>query len=147
MAPLPMMMTLLMTVALGPALAGCAARQAREARDWAAGRSLAELESCMGVPDRTDRQPDGVVIAQWDRAEAASSMTLPLLDLALLPVTLPVTLAGAGSVSVGAVASCRVIATVRGGRVDGLRYAGDSDGVGGRDAACAPLVRGCVRGP
>ncbi|CAH2606497.1 conserved exported protein of unknown function (plasmid) [Rhodovastum atsumiense] len=127
-------------------LTGCAARQAREARTWAVGRTLAELQSCMGVPDRTAPLPDGGLVAQWGRSEAATSASLPLFaDLALLPVTWPISLASAGSVSVGSAASCRAIATVRGGRVESLRYAGDSDGVSGRDAVCAPVVRGCVR--
>ena len=126
------------------AVAGCAAREAGEARAWAAGRALADLESCMGVPTRTDAR-DGLVWAEWDYSEPTTTQSIPFADIALLPVTLPVSLASAGSASIASAGSCHAIATVRDGRVTAFRYAGDDDGFAGRDAVCAPLVRGCLR--
>jgi hypothetical protein len=125
-------------------LAGCAAHQARDAREWAAGRPLADLESCMGIPAHTDTR-DGTTWAQWDYAEPPSTQTLPFADLALLPITLPISLASAGSASIASAGSCHAIATVRDGKVTALRYAGDDDGLTGPDAVCAPIVRRCLR--
>lgn len=51
------------------ALSCCASHQARQARDWAVGRSIAELEQCAGKPSATDALPDGTTIAQWDYVE------------------------------------------------------------------------------
>lgn len=126
-------------------LAGCGSQQALRARAWAAGRDIAELEACMGVPAHTDALGNGDRIAQWDYTEPATQTTLPLADLALLPLALPISLAGAGSVAINGSGSCHAIATVRDGHVTGLRYSGDNGGVSGRDAVCAPIVRECLQ--
>jgi hypothetical protein len=125
-------------------LGGCGAQQARQARNWAPGRTLGDLESCMGVPAHVDER-QGLAIAEWDYQEPPTTETIPLADLALLPVTLPISLATAGSITLARAGSCHAIATAQDGTVTGLRYSGDSDGLSGRDAVCAVIVRGCVR--
>jgi hypothetical protein len=125
-------------------LASCGAQQAREARTWAPGHTLADLEQCMGPPDKADVR-DGTTVAMWSYVEPSRSMALPLADLALLPVSLPISLAGAGSTSPSTSGDCRAIATLRDWHVVSLRYAGADDGITGHDAVCAPIVRGCLR--
>jgi hypothetical protein len=138
---------MLRVVTLGVAvvlLAGCSGWQAGAARRWAPGRALAELESCMGIPARVDAR-DGTTWAQWELTRPTSTQSLPFADLALLPVTLPISLVNAGSLSLASAGSCHAVATVRNGRVTDFHYAGDDDGLTGPDAVCAPLVRGCLR--
>jgi anti-sigma factor ChrR (cupin superfamily) len=112
---------------------------------WAVGRPLGELESCMGVPDRADRQA-GMAIAQWRVARPSGTTTLPLADLALLPIAWPISLAAAGSVSTPQSGDCDIIATAGAdGRVTQLNYAGDRDGWRGRNSVCLPRIDGCLR--
>ena len=91
----------------------------------------------MGVPTRTD-----AAVREWDYAEPSASASLPLADLAMLPLTLPMS-ALAGSVSVGDSGTCRVIATVRGGIVLQVVLSGANVGLSGVGAVCLPVVRGC----
>ena len=131
-------------------LGGCdGARYAAEAQAWAAGRPLAEVEACIGVPDRTDRVGE-VTIVQWQTGDPAVPVSLPLpivgaaagVVIAAVPAA---AFTGSMSLALGG-GACRAIAEVRGGVVAALRYAGPGDGVSGRNAMCGvDLVRGCVR--
>lgn len=126
------------------ALTACASqRQVEQVQGWAIGRPLDALETCLGVPDHTDSRAE-TLWAQWSYTTAADSASIPFAGLALLPVTWPASLASSGSANLGTAGSCRVVATVRAGRVVALRYSGDKAGVAGPDALCAPLVSGCL---
>lgn len=145
----------LLSLAALMALTDCASQQAQQARAWAAGRSLAELEQCAGKPNVTDALADGTSIAQWDYAEPNSAASVPVpvsliamaADMALAPLAPFALLTGMASPSIGAPTSgaCHAIATVRDGRVIRLRYAGPNGGLSGPDAVCAPILRGCLR--
>ncbi len=147
-------MPMMRPICLALLLAGCASHQAHEVQAWAAGRSLAELEQCAGKPSVTDALADGSAIAQWDYAEPAGSTSLPLpiaaaagiAEAALGPVAMLASLAGAGnaSASFSNAGACHAIATVRGGVVVRLRYAGPNGGLSGPDAVCAPIMRECL---
>lgn len=140
------MQRLILAALLG--LAGCGAHYAAEGRAWATGRSLAEVEGCVGIPDKSVLLPDGSQIVQWSAADATQSLaTLPLSVISDLPgVAIPAAaLAGTVPLTVGG-GQCRAIATVRSGVVQSLRYAGEGDSVSGRDALCGTaLLRGCLR--
>jgi hypothetical protein len=137
-------MTLFRAVALCLLLAGCAGRQALDAQHWVPGHSLAEIESCMGTPAHTDRT-DGAVIVQWEYKEGAATASLPLADLALLPIAVP--LAVVGSIPLNGQGWCNAVVTLRDGRAVSLRYAGNNDSLSGRHAQCAVLVKECLLPP
>jgi hypothetical protein len=118
-------------------LAGCAAHRVEATRAALVGQPYRTVEGCMGVP--THRDGD---VAEWDYAEPPASASLPLADLAMLPVTLPMS-ALAGTVSVGDSGTCRVIATLRSGIVERLVLSGANSGLSGRGAVCEPAMRGC----
>lgn len=130
-------MRLAMVLCLG--LSACAAQQARDAATWAPGHTLADIESCMGVPDHQD-----AVVAEWRYQEPTSSSSLGIGAI-LANLASPFAMLSGGSTSISSAGSCRAIATLAGGRVTALRYAGDSDGLTGPNAVCAPLVRGCIQ--
>lgn len=136
-----MRLPLLMLLAL---LAGCAAqRQAERVQDWARGQSLDALEACMGVPEHTDARA-GTMWAEWSTTAPGSSASIPFVDLALLPIAWPVSLASSGSASLSSAGNCRAVATLREGKVMSLRYGGDKSDLSGPDALCAPIVSGCT---
>ena len=122
---------------------GCAARQALEARRVFPGRNYAELLTCLGPPVHASSLGDGGLIAELDSTDVGANTSIPLAELALLPITLPLLLSG--SVSMSGAGNCHAIAHIEGGRVITLRYSGASGGLSGRDAECLPIVRGCLR--
>lgn len=124
-------------------LTSCAAQHVEKARVALIGRDVTVAEQCLGIPSRTDRT-EGLTITQWDYQEAPSSASLPLADLALLPVALPLSLTNAGALSVGTAHSCHVIATSETGRITGIVLSGDNGGLSGAGAACEPVFRGCI---
>jgi hypothetical protein len=133
-------------------LSGCAGAQyARDARVQLAGRPLADVEGCIGIPDRVDKLSDSVTIIEWTASDAPLSVaTVPLAIVSSVPgvsaLAIPASaLAGSLPVTIGG-GSCRAIAVVRGGIVESLRYAGPGDSLSGRDALCGvDVVRGCLR--
>ena len=124
-------------------LSGCAAQQALEARRHFPGRAYSELLTCLGPPLHASNLDDGGLIAEWESTDAGANTSIPLAELALLPITLPLSLGG--SISMSGAGNCHAIAHVEGGRVVTLRYSGASGGLSGRDAECLPIVRGCLR--
>lgn len=124
-------------------LASCASIASREARTMIVNRPVSDVEECLGVPTHTAAMPNGDKIAEWDYAKNAQIASVPLSNLAMLPLSLPLSVAG--SVSIDDDGTCRAILTIRNGRIIAMRYAGDSDTLAGRDRMCAPIVRGCVR--
>ena len=86
---------------------------------------------------------DGSLVAQWEYNDSGASTAIPLSELALLPVTLPLSLAG--TVTISGNRSCHAIAHVVNGRIATLIYTGASGDFSGPNAACAPIVRGCLQ--
>ena len=78
-------------------LSSCASHQAQEVRNWAAGRSIAELEQCAGKPSSTDTLPDGSTIAQWDYTEPTANSTVPIPVSLIADVTTMVISSRAGA--------------------------------------------------
>ncbi len=124
------------------ALASCASQHAGEARDALIGQPLDRARECLGKPDSVDQLDGGGLVARWSWASPSSSASLPLADLALLPVSALSSVSG--SLSVATSGDCRAVATVRGGRIERFVYSGDSGSISGDNAFCAPLVRGCL---
>lgn len=124
-------------------LTGCAAEHVEKARATLIGQDVSVAEQCLGIPSKTDHI-EGLTITQWDYQEAPSSASLPLTDLALLPVTLPLSLVNGASLSVGVAHSCQVIATSETGRISKIVLSGDNGGLSGTGAACEPVFRGCM---
>ncbi len=124
-------------------LAGCAAKHVEKARAALVGKDVTVAEQCLGIPSKTDHV-EGLTITQWDYQEAASSASLPLADLALLPIALPLSLTNAGALSLGTAHSCHVIASSETGRITGIILSGDNGGLSGAGAACEPVFRGCI---
>jgi hypothetical protein len=131
------------SIAILLCLSACASQQADKARRLLIGRDINDAETCLGIPSRTDRLSDGSHIAEWDYQSSSTSASIPLADMALLPVTIPLSLAG--SISISGSGDCHAIAHVSDGRVVSLRYSGASGGLSGSDAECRSIVRGCLR--
>ena len=124
------------------ALAGCQTPVAFQ--EWAQGRPLTDLESCMGVPDHEAHQ-GALSFAEWSAKRATGNITVPMSDLALLPITWPISLATAGSVSMPSSGDCTVVATSGAdGRVQRVAYTGDRNGWRGRNTVCLPVIDGCL---
>ncbi|GBQ26270.1 hypothetical protein AA0472_2058 [Acetobacter estunensis NRIC 0472] len=94
------------------------------------GHSRAELVACAGVPDQEESR-DGQEVLVWKIERASSgALTLPApLDISL---------------SFNKTAACHVVATVRDGEVRQFVYTGPAQTWEGKDAACAPIIRGCI---
>ncbi len=136
-----MMRPLILTGAL-LALAGC--QVPATFQQWAYGRPLTDLESCMGVPDHEAHQ-GALSFAEWSAKRATGNITVPLSDLALIPITWPISLATAGSVTMPNSGDCTVVATLGAdGRVQRVAYTGDRNGWRGKNTVCLPVIDGCL---
>jgi hypothetical protein len=125
-------------------LTGCSFQTAHEGRVALMGRAYTEMEKCLGVPAATDIQPDGSTVYQWN-IDNNSQVAIPLSEMAELPLTLPMNLAGT-SVSLGGNGSCRMIVHAQKlGAIDSVEFEGITDGLIGVNGNCAPLVQGCLR--
>ncbi len=119
---------------LALALAGCAARDASiadDARERLIGLRADDLRLCAGVPNLTATSPGGDFWT-YDRAPPASGISAPV------PVV-------GGSLSLSAANTCRVTFHLVSGTVTRIEYSSASDLGLAQDAACAPVVRGCLR--
>jgi hypothetical protein len=107
---------------------------AEKGRQSIIGMDADSLQSCAGIPTRT-KQLDGRTELysyeiKYERTGGAQIM-LPIIG---------------GGFSVGGSGSyCHAIVRVVGGRVVAVNYTGDNDEMFGREAVCAPIVRGCLR--
>lgn len=124
-------------------LASCAAHQAAAVRHEIVGRSVPDAVGCLGVPQHAETEADGTLVQEWDYTVPSSTASIPLAAIALLPVTLPLSLTG--SFSTQETGSCRAIVRSRAGTVTGLIFAGASNSIGGADAHCGPIIKGCWR--
>lgn len=124
---------LLLLLFLAP-LGGCAQRDSAMAEDGRMrliGLHSDDLRLCAGVPDRTANSTGGDFWT-YDRAPPPTGLSVP------------VPLAG-GSVNMAGASSCRVTFQLVESRVTRVAYSSASDMPLARDAACAPVVQGCLR--
>ena len=116
------------------ALLGCAARdsqRAEDGRERLVGLRADDLRLCAGVPNLTASSAGGEFWT-YDRSPPASGVSAPV------PVI-------GGSLSVSAGSTCRVTFQLVEGRVTRVGYAAASDLPLSQNAACAPVVQGCLR--
>lgn len=122
--------TLLALLALG----SCAQRDAMVAEDGRQrliGLRSDDLRLCAGIPDRTATSPGGEFWT-YDRAPPATGLSVPV------PVA-------GGAVNLSAANSCRVTFQLVENRVTRIAFSSASETGLARDAACAPVVQGCLR--
>jgi hypothetical protein len=119
-------------------LAGCGLAATHEARDPLGSHSLigmtvSDLITCAGVPDKTIKLTDEVLLMQWQTADSSK----PAFDL-----TIPVL----GSLQLGTAGSCRMTADIlREGTVADVDFPGASSSMWeGPYASCAPLAQECI---
>lgn len=113
---------------------GCSARdsqRAEDGREQLVGLRADDLRLCAGVPNLT-AQSAGGEFWTYDRTPPASGVSAPV------PVI-------GGSLSVSAGSTCRVTFQLVEGRVTRVGYAAASDLPLSQNAACAPVVQGCLR--
>lgn len=127
------------TLAIALTLASCGygdSRMAHQAQINMVGMSLADLQSCAGVPDKTSRLDHRTQILTYalkNEATGGVEMTLPII--------------GSGYKFGGGSSNCNANFRLVDDRVDGLFYSGNNDRMNGTDGVCAPIVRGCMRRP
>ncbi len=116
------------------ALLGCSARDSQiadDSRERLIGLRADDLRLCAGVPNLT-AQSAGGDFWTYDRTPPASGVSAPV------PVI-------GGSLSVAAGSTCRVTFQLVDGRVTRIGYSAESSLPLSQNAACAPVVQGCVR--
>ena len=117
-----------------PLLLACSARdsqRAEDGRERLVGLRADDLRLCAGVPNLT-AQSAGGEFWTYDRTPPASGVSAPV------PVI-------GGSLSLQAGSTCRVTFQLVDGRVTRVGYAAASDLPLSQNAACAPVVQGCLR--
>lgn len=115
-------------------LPACAARDsavAEDGRERLVGLRADDLRLCAGVPNLTARS-EGGEFWTYDRAPPAAGVSAPV------PVI-------GGSLSVSAGSTCRVTFQLVEGKVTRIGYSAASDLPLSQNAACAPVVQGCLR--
>lgn len=123
-------------------LVGCQTPAAFQS--WAQGRPLSDLESCMGVPDH-EAKSGALSFAEWSAKRATGNITMPLSDLAMIPIAWPISMATAGSITMPNTGDCTVVATLGAdGRVQRVAYTGDRNGWRGKNTVCLPVIDACV---
>jgi hypothetical protein len=121
-------------VALLLALGSCAARDASladDARTAMVGLRADDLRLCAGPPDKRETSEAGEFWT-YDRTPSGGG------------VSVPVPVAG-GSVSLSGGGMCRATFQLVEGRVTRTSISGTNELGVARDAACAPVVQGCLR--
>ena len=121
------------------ALTGCGyadSRMAHQAQVNMTGMSLADLQSCAGVPDKASKIDDRTQILTYSYKSDTSGG---------IDVTLP--LVGGGYTLGGSGSNCNATFRVVDNKVASLFYSGNNDRPNGEDGVCAPIVRGCMRRP
>ncbi len=126
-------MRLLLLLPFLLALASCSARDsavAEDGRERLVGLRADDLRLCAGVPNLTASSPGGDFWT-YDRTPPASGVSAPV------PVI-------GGSLSVAAGSTCRVTFQLVDGRVTRIGYSAESALPLSQNAACAPVVQGCL---
>ena len=80
-------------------LANCSPITARNARKMIVGHSLIDAKECLGVPTHEEDLSNGDHLAEWDYTKSSQLASLPLSNLAMLPLSLPMSLAGSVSIN------------------------------------------------
>ena len=117
-------------------LTGCAVEEAQTAkrgRSELVGLSKTDLQMCAGHPANADKFPGGE-IWMYEHGVASSG------GVTVTPV-IPVAGAQIGQQGGG---YCRVQLRLVKDKVTEVAYAGAIDELGGPEAVCAPIVRGCL---
>ncbi|GGG16970.1 hypothetical protein GCM10010964_01550 [Caldovatus sediminis] len=134
MPPLLRLVPVVAPVALLLALGSCAARDASladDARTAMVGLRADDLRLCAGPPDKRETSEAGEFWT-YDRTPSGGG------------VSVPVPVAG-GSVSLSGGGMCRATFQLVEGRVTRTSISGTNELGVARDAACAPVVQGCLR--
>lgn len=121
-------------LALPILLPACSARdsaRAEDGRERLVGLRADDLRLCAGVPNLTATSAGGDFWT-YDRSPPASGVSAPV------PVI-------GGSLSVSAGSTCRVTFQLVNNTVTRVGYAAASDLPLSQNAACAPVVQGCLR--
>jgi hypothetical protein len=116
------------------AFAGCSTGDAllvSQARERLVGLTADDLRLCAGIPDREAESPGGTFWT-YDRGAPASNLSgaLPWFDVG-------VSISGSGE--------CRTTFHLVDGRVRRIGYSAAREAGLMTDAACSPVVRGCMR--
>lgn len=122
---------------------GCVHRSAEQAlrgKSALLGLSKTQVRMCAGLPNKTISD-DGNEIWSYERAVAGgASISLPTL-----PTNFAIPLAIPGpSFSQSNVSYCHAQVRFVEGRVVEVAYAGATDILNARDAACGQVVKGCI---
>lgn len=126
-------MRVLLVLPLALAVGSCSARDsavAEDGRERLVGLRADDLRLCAGVPNLTASSPGGDFWT-YDRTPPASGVSAPV------PVI-------GGSLSVAAGSTCRVTFQLVDGRVTRIGYSAESALPLSQNAACAPVVQGCL---
>jgi hypothetical protein len=124
---------ILLVLPLALVVASCSARDsavAEDGRERLVGLRADDLRLCAGVPNLTASSPGGEFWT-YDRTPPASGVSAPV------PVI-------GGSLSVAAGSTCRVTFQLVEGRVTRIGYSAESALPLSQNAACAPVVQGCL---
>lgn len=125
-------------------LSGCGytdSRAAHRAQMTMIGMNSMDVQSCVGIPDKTRKINDTVQIFEYSRTlnipSTNDSTLIPLQSVVNLTET---TLGGAGK-------TCIADIRFENDRVTQVHYSGDDDEMMGTDGVCSIVTRGCVRQP
>lgn len=132
---MPRLSILLRTLVL-LAAGACATRHdtAEKGRSMMLGMDADTLQSCAGIPTRTK---------QLNARTALYSYEIKYENTGGMQITLPIV---GGGFKLGENGSyCHAIVRVVDGKVVAVNYTGDNDDMFGKEAVCAPIVRGCLR--
>jgi len=128
----------LVLLALPLTLANCGYEDsltAHQAQISLAGMTTTELQSCAGIPDKTNRiDPNTEIFSYVLKNESAGGLDLTLPAIGGLNL-------GGGS------STCNANIRMVGNRVHSVFYSGNNDRTVGTDGVCAPIFRGCLRRP
>ena len=119
----------ILSLAITASLGGCAAVDEQIASDAKAdlvGMSALDVQTCLGLPDQRLSVGDTTLLTYV--ASATRSVGL-----------------SAGLVSLSFGGYCHATIRIEKGRVSRVEYSGATESLLGRDAACAPIVRTCLR--
>jgi hypothetical protein len=128
-----MLMKALLWTVLTCMLASCAfedARDAHAAQQRLIGWSEPDLEACLGAPDHQSTFGDTDILTYFGNSTSNKVFSLGM------PFFGGLTISGGGY--------CHAIFRVKEGRLEEVRYTGETDATLAPDAYCAPIVRGCV---
>lgn len=124
-APLRLMSALF----LSASLVGCAAideRMAQAAKVDLVGMSALDVQTCLGLPDQRLVSGKTTLLTYFANATRTFGMS-------------------AGLVSLSFGGYCHATVRIERDRVTGVTFSGDTSSLMRHDAACAPIVRSCLR--